>query len=77
MREQRGLTVFLTFSVLAMIVLLGVIVVKAVKSAPIYIESFDDCIKSGNEIIEMFPAECKTPDGRTFIQEVSPEVELY
>lgn len=76
MKEQRGLTLFLTLSVVVMIVLVGVVMVKAVKSAPIYINSFDDCLRAGNKILETSPAQCQTLDGKVFTQEVSSGADL-
>jgi len=33
------------------------------------INSFEDCVKAGYPVMESFPEQCKTPDGRTFINE--------
>ena len=33
------------------------------------IKSFDDCVKAGYPVMESFPRQCKTPDGRVFISE--------
>lgn len=37
------------------------------------ITSFDECIAAGYPELQSYPAICKTPDGRSFIQEISPE----
>ena len=31
------------------------------------ISSFDDCARAGHPIMESYPAQCRTPDGRTFV----------
>jgi hypothetical protein len=33
------------------------------------IKSFDDCVKAGYPILESYPRQCKTPDGRNFVEE--------
>jgi hypothetical protein len=30
------------------------------------ISSYADCVAAGNPILESYPSQCKTPDGRTF-----------
>lgn len=37
------------------------------------ITSFDECVAAGYEVLQSYPGMCKTPDGRTFIQEISPQ----
>ena len=40
------------------------------------ITNFDQCVAAGNPILESYPEQCRTPDGRQFINErqsVSPE----
>jgi len=51
------------FVLFSMILLLGCI------APPPEIKSFDDCVKAGYPVLESFPRQCKTPDGRTFISE--------
>jgi len=36
------------------------------------INSFDDCAKAGYPILESYPRQCKTPDGGSFIEELTP-----
>lgn len=31
------------------------------------VNSYDECVKAGNPILESFPEQCKTPDGKTFV----------
>ena len=44
------------------------------KPAPA-INSFEDCAKAGYSILESYPAQCKTPDGRIFSQDIGNELE--
>lgn len=40
------------------------------------IQSFEDCASAGYPVMESFPSQCMTPDGKSFVQEVStPSVE--
>lgn len=34
------------------------------------VESFDECVAMGYPVMEIYPARCSTPDGRTFIEEI-------
>lgn len=40
------------------------------------ISSFEDCVNAGYPIMESYPRQCKTPDGRTFT-EIIPPIEWY
>ena len=35
------------------------------------ISSFDECVQAGYPIMESFPRQCKTPDGRTFVEQLN------
>jgi putative hemolysin len=35
------------------------------------ITDFDSCTAAGYPVLESYPPQCKTPDGRSFVQEVS------
>ena len=39
------------------------------------INSFQECVAAGNPILESYPAQCKTKDGRTFIEDIGNELE--
>mgnify|MGYP005839159459 CR=1 FL=1 len=34
------------------------------------INSFEECAKAGYPVMEIYPPQCKTPDGRIFTQEI-------
>lgn len=36
--------------------------------------SFEDCKNAGYPVMESFPRQCKTPDGRTYAEEVAPSI---
>jgi hypothetical protein len=33
------------------------------------IDSFEKCVKAGNPVMESYPRQCRTPDGRLFVEE--------
>lgn len=35
------------------------------------ISSFDECVQAGYPVMESFPRQCRTPDGRTFVEQIS------
>jgi len=35
------------------------------------ISSFDECVQAGYPVMESFPRQCRTPDGRTFVEEIN------
>lgn len=39
------------------------------------INNFDECVAAGNPIMESFPAQCRTEDGRTFTQDIGNMME--
>ena len=39
------------------------------------VESFEDCIANGNAIMESYPRQCRTADGRTFTENIGNELE--
>lgn len=42
-------------------------------SIPATILSFEDCMNAGNPIMESYPRQCKTADGRTYAEEITIE----
>lgn len=44
------------------------------KPPAVEVKNYDDCIKAGYQVIEGLPRECKTPDGKTFFEDVGNAV---
>lgn len=40
------------------------------------VSSFADCAKAGYPVMESFPRQCRTPDGRTFVEEVPEKKDI-
>jgi len=39
------------------------------------INSFDECVEAGYPVMESYPRQCRTPDGKTFIEDIGNELE--
>jgi len=48
---------------------------STLKKPTIEITDFYSCIEAGNPAMESYPAQCRTADGRLFVQEVGNELE--
>jgi hypothetical protein len=35
------------------------------------VTSFDECVRAGYPVMESFPRQCKTPDGRNFVEQIN------
>ncbi len=45
------------------------------RPAKVEVQGFDDCVKAGFPVLESYPRQCKTPDGRTFSEDIGNELE--
>lgn len=68
MREMK-----LALGVLLVIVGLWIILSATHTTIPpvFPITTFEQCVAAGNPILETFPEQCKTPDGKTFVRAIS------
>jgi hypothetical protein len=39
------------------------------------VNSFEECVEAGNPILESYPSQCITPDGKKFTQDIGNELE--
>ncbi len=39
------------------------------------INSFEECVSAGYQVMESYPRQCKTPDGKTFTEDIGNELE--
>lgn len=58
-----------------MIILLAIFVVAGMAFASYTnsidsVNSFEECVDAGNLVMESSPRECKTPDGKNFVESV-------
>jgi len=66
----------LLYLILAVLLLItGFFLLKILikKPTPQVISSFEECARAGYPILESYPRQCKTPDGRTFTEKLTPE----
>lgn len=42
-------------------------------SPSVQITTFEECVAAGNPVMESYPPQCHTPDGKHFVQTVVPE----
>ncbi len=64
-------------SILALAIVVGGFIFfykKAGSPIVLDVKSFEDCLDAGYPVLESFPRQCKTPDGRTFAEEVVPPI---
>lgn len=40
-----------------------------------YVTSFDECVRAGYPVMESYPRQCRTPDGRIFVEQIIGEQE--
>lgn len=45
------------------------------RPARVEVQGFDDCVKAGYPVMESYPRQCKTPDGKTFAEDIGNELE--
>lgn len=42
---------------------------------PVNVSNFDECTAAGYEVAESYPRQCKTPDGKSFTEDIGNEME--
>jgi len=48
---------------------------KKIEKSIAGVSNFEECAAKGYPILESYPSQCKTPDGRTFIEDIGNELE--
>ena len=66
----------------AIYVIGGIVIIGGIVWAGFYLKSvkpevqnFDECVAAGYPALESYPRQCKTPDGKTFIEDIGNELE--
>ena len=39
------------------------------------VSNFESCVVKGNAVLESYPRQCRTPDGKTFVEDIGNELE--
>ncbi|MBP9697942.1 MAG: Gmad2 immunoglobulin-like domain-containing protein [Candidatus Moranbacteria bacterium] len=64
-----------TWIVVIAVILIGIWLIKRSNDAtPPVVNSFEDCEKAGYPVMESYPRQCATPDGRTFAEELTSPI---
>lgn len=65
-------TIFFRILVCVLFIALGIILFLDFQKKPKIITSFEECAAAGYPIAVTYPPQCKTPDGKTFVEKISP-----
>jgi len=71
--ERLGITTLIGFAV-ALVVIAGLVSLlfsTGQRGQVLSITSFEECATAGYPIMESYPEQCATPDGRTFVRDIS------
>ena len=52
------------------VAIIGVFAFISSKGDGALIESFEDCISAGYPVMESYPRQCRTPEGKTFVEKI-------
>jgi len=68
---------FILFGILIIIIIVGLVGwdYKRIKEAGNIVTNFEECADRGYPILESYPRQCKTPDGKTFVEDIGNELE--
>lgn len=69
--NRQGLWIAIVIIIILVGVLVAVFANKKTKQATTNIQNYAECIAAGYPSLETYPAQCKTADGRTFVQDVN------
>jgi hypothetical protein len=64
---KRNLLFLIFAAVLLLVIALFSRQLKPVPQ-PSKVGSFTDCVKAGYQVLETYPRQCRTPDGRLFVE---------
>lgn len=69
-----------TITIILLLIILVVAAVAAVfyfreRQAIAQIQTFEECVQNGFPVQESYPRRCSTPDGRSFVEEITPTPE--
>lgn len=65
-----------TMLIVGIITAVGVVISYKNLNTIASISTFDECSQAGYPVMESYPAQCRTPDGRSFTQIVENQLEF-
>lgn len=48
---------------------------KSIQEPGVSVNNFEECIAKGYPVLESYPRQCRTPDGKTFVEDIGNELE--
>ena len=67
---KTKLIILLLFTIIAIAVFAGYMLLTAKKDESPKITSFEECVSAGYPVMESYPEQCQTPDGKSFTREI-------
>jgi hypothetical protein len=77
MSEQKNKKVFGSILIIIVLLIVGYLLYSYTKSPFPVVTSFDECVAAGFPVTDSLPAQCKTPDGRTFVGKMEGDWETF
>lgn len=77
--SQKTIRILIIGIIVAVIIALGIAMLPVVQqreSQPM-VNSFEECAAAGYPIMESYPEQCRTPDGRNFVHEIPPQITAF
>lgn len=60
--------------IICLVVITTVLLIYLRKSEIKTVASFDECISAGYPVLETYPRQCRTPDGKNFVEDIGNEL---
>ncbi|HXK32321.1 MAG TPA: hypothetical protein VJ378_02535, partial [Candidatus Paceibacterota bacterium] len=67
--------IFVLALIIVFVIVFLVLNHKTVEAPTTSIDSFEKCTEAGNAIMESYPRQCRTEDGRIFTEDIGNEIE--
>src|SRR3989338_4294370 len=63
-------------AIIVLVILLGISIwgLMVPRNQSVEIQNFNQCAAAGNQVMESYPRQCRSADGRLFVEEITPPV---
>ena len=75
-KKELSRFVVVIVAIIFLLILYLVVDVFRQKAAVGQINSFEDCVRAGNPVMESYPRQCRAEDGRLFVEEIDDPVQV-
>ena len=73
---NRRIIIYLLLAIIGVAVIIIIFLIgRNEEEAPINITTFQDCAAAGYPVLEIYPRQCQTPDGRAFVEKADQPLE--